>query len=278
MIRHNSLRVLGLLALVAVLLVVPGTARSEMYVEGYIGGAFPATESISTSGVLHPLAFVNYTLNVPGRYNSHVIGGLKLGTWFVKEGFLGANYPDWMKYFGFYLDFSYQRLNLSAQASRFNVGILGVPFATGVADVSSEGAAPTLAFMFAGRLGFFPDSEVPFGRLQPYIAVGPAIMWVSQEPKVEFRTLSLLGGLTIPLAGGADLNTQTSANVALAVEAGLRYMALKNVSLDLSFKYRYAEPSFTHTVPAIIGPFSHSVSYNTPLHIFSFQVGAAYHF
>ena len=44
------------------------------------------------------------------------MGGVKVGTWFVKEGFLGwSGYPDWMKYFGFYTDFSYQRLYMRKQ-------------------------------------------------------------------------------------------------------------------------------------------------------------------
>ena len=37
-------------------------------------------------------------------------GGVKLGTWFVREGTLGFDYPDWMKYLGFYLDFKVHRL------------------------------------------------------------------------------------------------------------------------------------------------------------------------
>lgn len=62
------------------------------------------------------------------------------------------------------------------------------------------------------------------------------------------------------------------------MEAGLRWMALKNVSLEASFKYRYAQPSYRYTgVSDSFGApadFTFSPTYN----FFSFQVGAAYHF
>jgi hypothetical protein len=55
-------------------------------------------------------------------------------------------------------------------------------------------------------------------------------------------------------------------------------MALKNVSLDASFKYRYANPSYSYSgVIDSLGTantFTFSPTYN----LFSFQVGAAYHF
>jgi hypothetical protein len=57
-------------------------------------------------------------------------------------------------------------------------------------------------------------------------------------------------------------------------------MALKNVSLDLSFKYRYAQPSYTfkttanHFGPTSPANFTIDPTYN----LFSVQLGAAYHF
>jgi opacity protein-like surface antigen len=132
----------------------------------------------------------------------------------------------------------------------------------------SEGNAITLAFMFAVRYGFFPDHEVPFGRLQPYIAVGPAILFSSQRP--TFYSPNNDWTLKAP--------TDSTVYPALAVEAGLRWMVLKNVSLDASFKYRYAHPSYEFSsVVDYLGTI-HEFKFSPTLSLFSFQVGAAYHF
>jgi hypothetical protein len=275
--------------LAAALLIGPGGAKAEMYVEGYIGGVMASSTPMSATANHFPVAGLPWVAHerhsIPGKFDdAAVVGGLKIGTWFVKEGFLGMNYPDWMKYFGFYTDFSYHRLNFRRQRMN-SVATDLVPPTFGVAPIpgevinefSSEGTAATWAFMFAGRMGFLPDSEVPFGRLQPYIAVGPAILFSSQEPNIQsVRYLAEGPGFInqYKLAG-----SQTSVDICLAVEAGLRYMALKNVSIDLSFKYRYAQPtySFLQTDPMY---FNNSIRYSLSpeLHLFNVNLGVAYHF
>ena len=292
----NRISKVRFLLVMAVLLALPVAGQAEVYVEGYLGGVQGANTSMSSNysttvpNIPPTPGITTYvgSHNMPGRLDPAVLGGLKLGTWFVKEGFLGLNYPDWMKYFGFYLDFCVHRLDFRRQLGNYSHTILigGVtPYMTANGGLTfwSEGFAPTLAFMFAARYGFLPDSEVPFGRLQPYVAVGPGIMFASQQPAIRYDTFGVPGSpphlLTPPLA--AKMASQSEAAICLAAEAGLRWMALKNVSIDVSFKYRYAQPTFNYTFDELLffGPSAvNSFTLHPAFHLFSGQVGVAYHF
>jgi hypothetical protein len=272
---------IGVLAVIlATTFLLVGAANAEMYVEGYLGGTASAKMGqsfiVHDTGIRPPvLQEKDFYLNYPGTTDC-VLGGVKLGTWFVKEGFAGwSGYPDWCKYFGFYTDFSYQRLEMPSQrlnginyvSSISNFAPLTHTLIDNVAGtINSQGMAATWAFMFAGRYGFFPDSEVPFGRLQPYVAVGPAVMFTTLDPKLQTNGLSL--------SGGAD----TEAVIALAVDAGIRIMALKNVSFDISFKYRYAQPSFSYSGINGANGAPASFKLNPTYNLFSGQLGVAYHF
>ena len=268
--------VFGLFLAVALVgLAIPASA--DMYVEGFLGGTTAANwgQNFVVNESKSPPPVITYTydndpfhLKYPGITDASVIGGVKLGTWFVKEGFAGwSAYPDWCKYFGVYTEFSYQRLEMPGQrlsgANYFSngqsIGLVGGTF-------SSEGMAATWAFMLAGRYGFFPDSVVPFGRLQPYVAAGPAVMFTTMNPKLVANGLALWPG------------GNTQAVIALAVESGVSYMATKNVSIDVSFMYRYAQPTFSFSgINAADGApasFKLTPTYN----LFSGEIGVAYHF
>ena len=179
--NRKAFGILGVLLLAAALLAVPGPAGAEMYIEGYLGANTAASFDTSFSVINTADESEPARGTLPGGPNAAVIGGLKVGTWFVPTGFLGCNYPDWMKYFGFYTDFSFHRLDARQQQFSFRDPVDNDFL--GSADFKSEGTVATWAFMFAARYGFFPDSEVPFGRLQPYVAVGPAIMFSTQQQK-----------------------------------------------------------------------------------------------
>lgn len=282
---------IGILAVaMAAAFLLVGVASAEMYVEGYLGGSLASNmgQGFSVRDVpVQPFGAATH-FNYAGKTEPQFLGGVKVGTWFVKEGFAGySGYPEWMKYFGFYTDFSYQNLNMQGQHINGTVRWMANPGTASGVDTaaggfSSEGMVATWAFMFAGRYGFFPDSEVPFGRLQPYVAVGPAIMWSSMKPKIHTNfTSNGVDAIGNPAIGVSPGN-QTSMNIALAVDTGLRFMALKNVSIDLSFKYRYAQANYEFSMidgAGAVGTgnpatFKLSPAYN----LFSGQLGVAYHF
>ena len=273
--RHTAYVVFGLFLAVA-LVALAAPANAEMYVEGYLGGT--AAANMGQNFVVHDTEAIrvpqekDFHLNYPGTTDC-VLGGVKLGTWFVKEGFAGwSGYPDWCKYFGFYTDFSYQRLDMPGQRLsgvnyvQYTPQFFGSSINNVAGTISSEGMAATWAFMSAGRYGLLPDSEVPFGRLQPYVAVGPAVMFTTMNPKLQVNGLNM--------SPGGD----TEAVIALSVESGVRYMATKNVSIDLSFKYRYAQPSFSYSGINGANGAPASFKLNPTYNLFSGELGVAYHF
>jgi hypothetical protein len=86
-----------------------GTAFAETYVEGYIGNNFPVTSPNPIEFNVNPLyRQVKTYPEYPRILSTSLIGGAKLGTWFSKQGFPSFQYPDWMKYLGFYLDLNFQ--------------------------------------------------------------------------------------------------------------------------------------------------------------------------
>jgi hypothetical protein len=241
---------------------LPATEPS-FFVEIYAGGGGGTTvsnflRSTRISNLANPI-----DTNIPGTLDAYVIGGLKAGYWFTPYGTYGlTSMPDWMQYFGFYTDFSYNKLNFSNQ--RGTISIAGRPLNN--VGFDTDGSLLTFAFMFAGRLGFMPDSEVPFGRLQPYAAVGPAIFVVSETPTFNVGNL------------GFSPNNATKTNVGLEVETGLRYFFNKKVSVETSFKYRYATFKNEYTKNISGSNIIATTEAKGDFNLLSAQIGVAYHF
>jgi hypothetical protein len=241
---RNKLYVLSMALLVASLLALPGVARSAMWVGGEVGGTFSQEDLKISSGDFKLLA---------GGANvaPAVIGGVTIGYDFVNAGFGGYAWPDWMKYFFFATDFTYNR-NVFPNQTFDNVTVNGIN--VGQATIGRvEGYMAAWTFLFAFHYGMMPDSEVPAGRIHPYIGVGPAILFSGVNVK--------------------GLGSQSSINPALVVEAGIRWMCLKNVSVDTAFRYRYASPTY-----AFVDSFGDKADVNASVNNFSFLLRANYHF
>ena len=72
----------------------------------------------------------------------------------------------------------------------------------------------TTALHIVGRYGFFPDKEVPFGRLQPYVGIGPAFIVLYEE-------------------------VDSAKNFGIDVMAGLRYMFTKHIGAFVEYKFNH---------------------------------------
>jgi hypothetical protein len=240
--------VLGVAVLLAALMGLTGVAQSAMWVGGQIGGNFVSSTSVDIDvfGVNGRLNDVNFAPSV--------IGGAALGYDFVNAGFGAYAYPDWMKYFSVFTDFTYNRRDIRSPGI---VSAWGTPPFTNAARMPGSSRIECYdacwSFMLMAHYPFLPDAEVPAGRLNPYVAVGPGI---------------LFSGMNV----GKGYGSATSVNIALVAEGGIRFMCLKNVSLDAAFRYRYAEPSYNLDVLGV------DVDASPELHMFSFLFRANYHF
>jgi len=266
----KKIYVIAMVFLVAAVLALPGVAQSAMWVGGELGGNLIGNSNIDASVGAPSIPFTaSATANNVKWNNPAVIGGIILGYDFVNTGFGGYNYPSWMQYFSFATDFTYNRNDISSQTLHVSditvngvnlgLGTVRVPLNTSVIGGGRlEGYMAAWTFLFMGHYGFFPDSEVPSGRLVPYVGIGPAILW---------------SGIN---AGKFGLGNASSTNVALVAEGGIRFMALKNVSLDAGFRYRYATPEYSFSGNIGNTPFNANVS--TTINSFSFLFRANYHF
>jgi opacity protein-like surface antigen len=242
--------VLGLAVLLAALLALTGVAQSAMWVGGQIGGNFVSSSSMDVD-----VLGVTGTVNDVDFHNS-VIGGAAIGYDFINAGFGAYAWPDWMKYFSVFTDFTYNRRDIRSAALPAAWGVPTAPafaFANVPVNQRIEGYDACWSFMLMAHYPFLPDSEVPSGRVNPYVAVGPGIL---------FSNMNV----------GNGWGSASSVNIALVVEGGVRFMCLKNVSLDAAFRYRYAEPSYDLDVAGV------DVSVSPELNMFSFLFRANYHF
>lgn len=200
---------LVMVCLLATLLAEGATTRAAMWVGPEIGGNF-----INNINVNFGAAKLN---NV--KVDPSVIGGITIGYDFVNTGFLGHNWPDWMKYLHFVTDFTYNRMSIPGQQVSGSIG--GVPASISLPRI--DGYMAALAAGFIVHYGFFD------GRVNPYIGGGPAVLF-----------------------SGIDLGAGSSSSAAAALwtEVGIRWARwttqkeLENFSIDTSYRFRWARPTY----------------------------------
>ena len=162
----------------------------EMYVGGFLGASFVQSTSW------------NFT-QIPGgsvtagnvQYQPAVVGG-------VKWGYFCNRYP----WFGVEAETNFTRNDVREQIVSLSRVLPQGKMENQTLNVW------TSSLKLMARYGFFPDQEVPFGRLQPYVGIGPGFVVVYAD---------------------AD----SAKNFSLELQAGVRYMMLKNVSAFVEYKF-----------------------------------------
>ena len=217
----NKACLLGMVVLLAALLALPGVGQSAMWVGAELGGTFQPNTVFSVNGTT-----TGHTQIMPA-----VIGGLTLGYDFVNAGFGAYAWPDWMKYFSFATDITYNRLMVQDGGPGIGAGLS--------ANSRLNGYEVVWTFLLMAHYGFLPDSEVPSGRINPYLGIGPGIVWSGAD-----FSMRVPDNLVVATTNGR--HNASSTNVALVVEPGVRWMALKNVSIDTALRWRYSVPSWSN--------------------------------
>lgn len=182
-----------------------GYLNGEWYAGGYLGAAFTPSQDLKyldgfnlNNGVTlssqGPATFRN------NQFDTSLAGGVKIGYFFFSIPYLGLEVDSGVN------NSEVQRQNLST-----NGPIQG---ATAVQVPHSYLFNWTTALHLVGRYGFLPDKEVTFGRLQPYVGIGPAFTVVYDQ---------------------AD----SAKNFGIDLEAGVRYMITKQISAFVEYKFNY---------------------------------------
>lgn len=247
-----------IVVMVAVGIFLPSLAQSEFYVGAYLGPSFASSIDPSfdffadTPG--EKFVFATRTARGVSVDTALLVGG-KIGYWFTRKSVFGLQMPSWLKYFGLEMDIGYQKLNWPRQE-------VTIEPINRREVLEMDGNALTVSFLFLARYGFYRDADVPVGRLQPYIGIGPVVF-------VSSSVLNI----------GEDFRS-TEVDLGLAVETGLRYMILPKVSLNAAFRYRYL-PNHVSVDDSIFDlgrPTRVYIEMRSDYNLFDLMFGVAYHF
>jgi opacity protein-like surface antigen len=170
----------------------------EFYFGGFMGGSLVNSANWSFEPIHNPVTGVEtQTAEKNVKTDPGLTGGVKVGY-----------FLDCIPYLGFEGEGTIASNYRPEQEVIFKPAISGFPVTT----QAQGNLIWTMAFHFVGRYGFLPDKDVPFGRLQPYIGIGPDV-------------------------GVLYFQNDSAKNFGLDGEAGVRYMVTKNIGAFVEFKY-----------------------------------------
>lgn len=169
-------------------------------------------------------------------YQPAVVGGIKFG-----------RYYDSLPWFGWEMETNFSRHAIRAQGVRVTPAMPGGNMLNLPRD---RFYIWTMQLNLLARYGFFKDKEIPFGRLQPYIGVGPGFEIIYGE-------------------------SDSAKNFVVQAQAGIRYMCTAAVALFCEYKFSYQSGTEIEQ-KIIIPPDQTKLTFDVPHQ--RIVVGVSYHF
>lgn len=210
----------------------------EWYLAGYSGVSYlPPTDWKFTNNNSQKALTGPIAENI--SYQPGVLGGIKFG-----------RYLDSIPWFGIESEMSVSRNNIRGNQGRISPPPPDLP--TDLLKGSDSFIIWAIQTNFLARYGFFKDKEVSFGRLQPYIGIGPGFEVVY---------------------GRYD----AAKNFAIEALAGVRYMFTEKIGLFFEYKYSYQFSIEYEDVPSNNkSGKDYTFTFDLPHH--RFVLGVSYHF
>lgn len=183
----------------------PRLLNGEFYAGGYLGAAFTPNQNLRyPDGIILNNGLTRIQQGAAtlfgNQFNTSLTGGVKLGY-----------FTHTIPYLGLEVDSSLNNSYVNRRALSVNRPIQG---AFQVVVPNDTWVNWTTALHIVARYGFLPDKEVPFGRLQPYVGIGPAVTVLYEE-------------------------VDSAKNFSLDVMAGVRYMFTKSIGAFVEYKYNH---------------------------------------
>jgi len=222
----------------------PAPASAEFFVDLYVGGAFTYYDDLSAN------FGATFQLLEDVEYDDSVIFGGRIGYWFERPLFNRLN-------FGLGVDVSWWEPDVDFQTvdGTQAIGGLAASGTFSVLPIDISVVAVSLDLMF--RWPVFVSPEFPRGRLQPYLAVGPAVFFTEAEDSGNFAP-----------ANQSDSDT----TVGFKFGAGVAWHLLKNLAVFGEYRFTYFSPEWNFTDGGVSGKLETDIS------TFYFLVGLSLRF
>jgi len=167
-----------------------------------------------------------------------LLSGLTVEYYFINKGVLKYNWPTWMKNFSVAMNFTHNTIAFGRQTAKF---IYNDPDWGTVTLPEFKGNVFTFSFLFKYRVPLLRQTDFPDGRLFFYLGAGPGFSFSCIE-----ANNTALDNKTAVGHGNATAAT-------FVAETGFSLFVVRDISIDLFFRYRYLIPKYEFNI-GIDGP------------------------